>query len=323
MVDQKKKGKYIGLAGALLVHVAFIAFLLLVAFKMPEQPEEGGMPVMMGEIPDALGGGKATMTEVDVLPQEAAPASPEPSEQEMITQTEEETVAVPEKKKLDYVIVLGARVYPDKMSVSLKNRLDKAYEYHVENPETKFVLSGGQGDNEYLPEAVAMYNYLHLKGMPEENMILEMFSTSTTENIAFSMIAIDEDIKKTERDVIEDIKDSAQMKLRERIEFGIYPVERGVEFIEDSILGDNEGLSLKEAAEAAEEVRRTQVAADKGPSVGVLTNDFHVMRAVLIAKKRGFENVSGISAPSDPILLPHFFVRECAAIIKDRIMGNM
>ena len=66
---------------------------------MPEQPEEGGMPVMMGEIPDALGGGKATMTEVDVLPQEAAPASPEPSEQEMITQTEEETVAVPEKKK--------------------------------------------------------------------------------------------------------------------------------------------------------------------------------------------------------------------------------
>ena len=233
------------------------------------------------------------------------------------------TAAVPEKKKLDYVIVLGARVYPDKMSVSLKNRLDKAYEYRVENPETKFVLSGGQGDNEYLPEAVAMYNYLHLKGMPEENMILEMFSTSTTENIAFSMIAIDEDIKKTERDVIEDIKDSAQMKLRERIEFGIYPVERGVEFIEDSILGDNEGLSLKEAAEAAEEVRRTQVAADKGPSVGVLTNDFHVMRAVLIAKKRGFENVSGISAPSDPILLPHFFVRECAAIIKDRIMGNM
>lgn len=99
MVDQKKKGKYIGLAGALLMHVAFIAFLLLVAFKMPEQPEEGGMPVMMGEIPDALGGGKATMTEVDVLPQEAAPTSPEPSEQEMITQTEEETVAVPEKKK--------------------------------------------------------------------------------------------------------------------------------------------------------------------------------------------------------------------------------
>lgn len=99
MVDQKKKGKYIGMAGALLVHVAVIAFLLLVAFKMPEQPEEGGMPVMMGEVPDALGGGRAMMTEVDVLPQETAPASPEASEQEMITQTEEETVAVPEKKK--------------------------------------------------------------------------------------------------------------------------------------------------------------------------------------------------------------------------------
>lgn len=230
---------------------------------------------------------------------------------------------VPEQKNLDYVIVLGARVYPDKMSVSLKNRLDKAYEYHLENPETKFVLSGGQGDNEYLPEAVAMYNYLHLKGMPEDNMILEMFSTSTTENIAFSMIAIDEDIKKTERNVIEDIKDSAQVRLRERIEFGFYPVERGVELIENDILGSGQSLSLKEAFEASEKARMSQAAADKGPSIGVLTNDFHVMRAVLIAKKRGFENVSGISAPSDPVLLPHFFVRECAAIIKDRIMGNM
>ena len=36
MVNQKKKGKYIGMAGALVVHVAIIALLILVGFTLPE-----------------------------------------------------------------------------------------------------------------------------------------------------------------------------------------------------------------------------------------------------------------------------------------------
>lgn len=55
MVNQKKKGKYIGMAGALVVHVAIIALLILVGFTLPEPSEEGGVPVMLGEVPDALG----------------------------------------------------------------------------------------------------------------------------------------------------------------------------------------------------------------------------------------------------------------------------
>ena len=176
---------------------------------------------------------------------------------------------IPPKKDLDYVIVLGAKVYPDRLSKSLKNRLDRAYEYYKENPDTKFVLSGGQGKDEYLPEAVAMYNYLHLKGIPGENMIMEIFSESTTENIAYSKLVIEEDAYRTR-------------------------------------------VLHKKSSSAESDV-----------SVGVLTNDFHVMRAVMIAKERGIKNISGISAPSDPVLFPHFCVRECAAIIKDRIMGNM
>ena len=54
-MNRKKKGKYIGLAGALLVHVVVIALLILVGFTLPEQSEEGGVPVMMGEMPDAWG----------------------------------------------------------------------------------------------------------------------------------------------------------------------------------------------------------------------------------------------------------------------------
>ena len=47
MVDPKKKGKYIGMVGALLVHVAFILLLILVGFVLPEQQDEDGMPVML------------------------------------------------------------------------------------------------------------------------------------------------------------------------------------------------------------------------------------------------------------------------------------
>ena len=45
MLSSRKKAKYVGLTGALLVHVAVVAFLLLVGFSLPEKVEEDGMPV--------------------------------------------------------------------------------------------------------------------------------------------------------------------------------------------------------------------------------------------------------------------------------------
>lgn len=103
MVNQKEKGKYIGIAGALLVHVFFIALLLLVGFTLPEQSEEGGVPVMLGEVPDASGTADPSLVEVDVIPEEVAPQPQETVEQDMMTQESEETVAIKpkaeEKKK--------------------------------------------------------------------------------------------------------------------------------------------------------------------------------------------------------------------------------
>ena len=62
---------------------------------------------------------------------------------------------------------------------------------------------------------------------------------------------------------------------------------------------------------------------DKPLQVGVLTSGFHVYRATQIAGKAGIREVYGISARSDGILLVHLCVRECAAILKDKLMGNM
>lgn len=98
----KRKSEYIGALGALLVHVAVIALLILVSFAVPRPDEEaGGVPVMMGDVDMAQGNfDPSAMVDVDVLPEETPEAQPQPeveSEQDMITQTEEETVAIKPK----------------------------------------------------------------------------------------------------------------------------------------------------------------------------------------------------------------------------------
>ena len=64
-------------------------------------------------------------------------------------------------------------------------------------------------------------------------------------------------------------------------------------------------------------------APEKPVQIGVLTSNFHLFRAVQIGKKWGIPDIQGIAAPSELWMLPHFCVRECAAILKDKLMGNM
>ena len=99
--------------------------------------------------------------------------------------------------------------------------------------------------------------YLEDKGIPPERMILEEQSQSTTENIAYSRI-----------------------------------------FLEEHAENEN-------------------------PDVGILTSNFHLLRARLIAEKQGMENIRGIAAESDRILFVHFCFRDSLAILKDRLMGNL
>ena len=85
------------MAGALLVHVAFILLLILVGFTMSEPPEEDGMPVMLGEVPNAFGSADPSLVKVDVMPETVAPKVQETVEQEMLTQEDEETVTIKPK----------------------------------------------------------------------------------------------------------------------------------------------------------------------------------------------------------------------------------
>ncbi len=57
--------------------------------------------------------------------------------------------------------------------------------------------------------------------------------------------------------------------------------------------------------------------------VGIVTNNFHLYRAIRLAKGQGMNRAAGISAPSTPLFLPHNLLRECLGITKDRICGNL
>ena len=102
MDDRRKKGEFVGALGALLVHVAVIALLILVSFTVPQPDEDaGGVPVMMGNVDAASGFDDPSLVDVDIMDEDAAaPAetAPElPSEQDLLTQTEEETVTLKPK----------------------------------------------------------------------------------------------------------------------------------------------------------------------------------------------------------------------------------
>lgn len=94
MANYRKKGKYVGMLGALLVHVLVVLLLFLVGFTLPEEQEEGGVPVMMGDVLEAGGEAAPALTEVDIAPEPQQDLLTDAYEQHLLTQEMEETVAM-------------------------------------------------------------------------------------------------------------------------------------------------------------------------------------------------------------------------------------
>ena len=94
--------------------------------------------------------------------------------------------------KEDALIVLGAAVHGKTPSLTLKKRLDKAVNYHNQNPDAVIVVSGGQGNQEEISEAEAMKIYLVEHGVESDKIIKEDQSTSTSENFTLSKEILDE-----------------------------------------------------------------------------------------------------------------------------------
>ena len=149
------------------------------------------------------------------------------------------------KKNCRYLIVLGAQVRGERITDSLKRRLDAALLYHQVCSSVKIIVSGGQGKGEDVSEAYAMAQYLREHGVKDEQIMLEDQSRTTRENLRFSKAYLEE---------------------------------------------------LK-------------------TPVGIVTNNFHLFRALLIGRSEGYENLTGIAAGCNRILFLNYMVREFFAVV--------
>ncbi len=85
-------------------------------------------------------------------------------------------------RRTEYIIVLGCQVNGTSPGRYLRARINKAYEYLEANPQSKAVLSGGQGRGEDISEGQCMFNSLTSMGIDASRLIIEDKSTSTIEN---------------------------------------------------------------------------------------------------------------------------------------------
>lgn len=84
----------------------------------------------------------------------------------------------------DALIVLGSQVKDSGPSMDYQARLDSAYEYLIENPDTIAVCTGAKGDNEPVSEAKGGADYLIQRGIRSERILIEDRSFNTIENLA-------------------------------------------------------------------------------------------------------------------------------------------
>lgn len=95
-----------------------------------------------------------------------------------------------------------------------------------------------------------------------------------------------------------------------------YLVEKGIE--KDRIIKEDKSVNTTQnLAFSAEYLDRER------DSVAVVTNNFHVFRAVKIAEKAGYQNVCGIAAKGEPFLQINNMMREFFGVMKDFLFGNM
>ena len=80
---------------------------------------------------------------------------------------------------LDYVIVLGAHVRSTGPTGLWLSGWMQPLDYAADNPDTIFIVSGGQGSNEPCTEADAMKTYLETHGLSSDRILTEETSPPT------------------------------------------------------------------------------------------------------------------------------------------------
>lgn len=94
-----------------------------------------------------------------------------------------------------------------------------------------------------------------------------------------------------------------------------YLLEKGI--AEERILTEEASQNTKENMEFSRELLENDI------SVGIVTNDFHIYRAMGLARKADFAKAQAVPAPSSVPYLPNNLLREFLGVMKDSMKGNM
>ncbi len=98
-----------------------------------------------------------------------------------------------------------------------------------------------------------------------------------------------------------------------------YLVNKGLN--EERILMEDKSVNTMQNLKFSYEIIKEKLGEDV--KIAICTSNFHVYRATLLAKNMGLKNVCGIAANTKAILLPNSTVRECFALVKEWIIGNI
>ena len=93
-------------------------------------------------------------------------------------------------------------------------------------------------------------------------------------------------------------------------------VEKGIP--EDKMILEDESVSTMENLQFC-----ARLSDCKEKKTGIVSNNFHVYRALKLAKKQGYQDVCGVAAGSDWRYQIHYMVREAFALVKEKIKGNI
>jgi uncharacterized SAM-binding protein YcdF (DUF218 family) len=96
-------------------------------------------------------------------------------------------------KRPEYIIVLGCKVNGTKPGRFLKLRINTAFRYLSENPGSKAILTGGQGQGEDISEGKCMRDELISLGISPDRLTAEEKSSSTYENFRNSIEILEAD----------------------------------------------------------------------------------------------------------------------------------
>lgn len=192
---------------------------------------------------------------------------------------------LPRRRQYDYIIIHGAGLDGPRPTPLLAGRIDKALElWNKQHQHGKFVVSGGQGADEIVSEAQAMRDYLLEKGVSADAILMEDKSTTTWENLRYSLAIINADRA------------------------------TGVDAT-SSVAVASSGDVTTTASDASTSDASGTVASNGDFTTAVVTSDFHVFRCAEYAHNLGIK-ADGIGSHTKGWYWPTAFIREFIAITK-------